>query len=57
MASTSFQSLLLLGLLFLATGLVSGQSNPFFPENGQGFLSAGCTNWYIGDDGVLTATW
>lgn len=57
MASTRFRTLLILALLFLATGLVSGQTNAFFPENGQGFLSAGCTDWDIGDDGVLIASW
>ncbi|OIW31420.1 hypothetical protein CONLIGDRAFT_643393 [Coniochaeta ligniaria NRRL 30616] len=49
----SFQ-MLLLALVHLAN-LVSGQW--YFTENGKGFLTAGCTNWYAPyDSQVLTAT-
>lgn len=56
-STTKFNMLLILALLYLIN-LVSSQTNQFFPESGRGFLSAGCTNWYIrNSNNVLTATW
>lgn len=59
MAPPSFRTLLLLVLLALAN-LASSQTNQFFPENGKGFLSAGCTDWIIRGadyDFALEAEW
>lgn len=46
--------------LVLVTSFVSAQTPwyPDFQENGRGFLTAGCTNWYAPlESMVLTATW
>lgn len=48
-------SLHLLLVVVQLVGIVTGQW--YFPENGKGFLSAGCTNWYASGNHVLTATW
>jgi len=58
MASASIGNVLQLLLLALlhATSFVSAQW--YIPENGQGFLSAGCKNWFARPgEMILTADW